>query len=245
MADVATIDTAGSMALRATSVATYGGAGSAVVFGLNANEVAAYGGLLVALIAGLANVVINWYWRRRHYQLAEQEMVERRQQDLPVIHDRRQQTGNIRIPVAVLTLSASALVGIALQEGYRSDAHVPVPGDVPTIGFGTTAGVRLGDYTTPERALVQLLADASRFERAVKRCAPVPMHPHEFSAFVSLTYNIGEGAFCGSTAAKQLRASDYAGACREILRWNRFQGRVLPGLTARRRAEHELCIGAG
>lgn len=146
-----------------------------------------------------------------------------------------------RLPAALLTLTASALVGIAMHEGYRGEAYIPVPGDVATIGFGTTEGVKPGDRTTPERAMVRLLADASKFERAVKRCAPVPMTPNEFSAFVSLTYNIGEGAFCSSTAARLLNAQDYDGACKQILRWTKFKGRDLPGLVKRRQQEFELC----
>lgn len=148
-----------------------------------------------------------------------------------------------RVAIAALSLSAAALVSIALHESYREDAYLPTRDDRPTIGFGTTDGVKLGDRTTPERALVRLLADASKFERAVKRCAPVVMHMHEFSAFVSLTYNIGEGAFCGSTLARKLKVGDYAGACREILRWDKQAGKVLPGLTKRRQAEYRQCIG--
>lgn len=148
-----------------------------------------------------------------------------------------------RTAVASLTLSAVALVGIALHEGYSSVAYTPVPGDVPTLGFGTTEGVKLGQSITPERALVRLLADAGKFERAVKRCAPVPMYPHEFSSFVSLTYNIGETAFCNSTLAKKLNALDYPGACAEILRWDKFKGAPLAGLTKRRQAEKRMCDG--
>ena len=149
-----------------------------------------------------------------------------------------------RLSPAVLALSASALVGIALHEGYRREAYEPVKGDVPTIGFGTTDGVEMGDRITPERALVRLLQDANKFERAVLRCAPVPMHQYEFDAYVSLTYNIGEGAFCGSTLVKKLNAGDYEGACAQILRWDRFKGRPLPGLTKRRQQEYEQCLGS-
>lgn len=148
-----------------------------------------------------------------------------------------------RLVVASLTLSAATLVGIANWEGFRDTAYIPVPGDVPTIGFGTTENVKPGDKITVERALVKLLADASKFEQAVKRCAPVPMFPHEFNSFVSLTYNIGEGAFCRSTLSKKLNAGDYEGACKEILRWNKFNGEVLPGLVKRREAEYKMCKG--
>jgi lysozyme len=149
-----------------------------------------------------------------------------------------------RLQIAALSLSATALVGIALHEGYRSEAYEPVKGDVPTIGFGTTEGVEMGDRITPERALVRLLQDANKFEKAVRRCAPVPMHQYEFDAYVSLTYNIGEGAFCKSTLAKLLNQQRYAEACQQILRWDRFKGRPLSGLTKRRQQEYQQCLGS-
>lgn len=149
----------------------------------------------------------------------------------------------MRTHVAALTLSASALVGIAVHEGFRSTAYTPVPGDVATIGFGTTEGVRLGDSISVERALIRLMQDATKFEKAVKRCVPVPMYQHEFSAYVSLTYNIGETAFCSSTLAKKLNAGDYKGACDQILRWDKFKGQPLAGLTKRRQQEHQMCLG--
>lgn len=155
-----------------------------------------------------------------------------------------------RMGVGSLVLSAVALAGIAGFEGYRSKAYVPVPGDVVTIGHGTTVHpdgkrVQMGDTTTPERAMQALRHDATRFESAVLRCAPVPMHQHEFDAFVSLTYNIGESAFCKSTLARKLKAGDYAGACQAILAWDKFQGAPLRGLTARRQAEYKQCMGGG
>jgi lysozyme len=145
--------------------------------------------------------------------------------------------------IGALVLSAGALVSIALHEGFRDRAYTPVAGDVATIGFGTTEGVKQGDTITVERALVRLLKDANKFEEAVRRCAPVPMHQYEFDAYVSLTYNIGETAFCNSTLAKYLNQRLYALACKEILRWNKFQGQELRGLTLRREAEYKQCIG--
>lgn len=153
-----------------------------------------------------------------------------------------------RMGAGVLALSAAVVAAIAGFEGYSSKAYIPVPGDVPTLGHGTTkhpdgTPVKMGDTTTPARAMELLRHDANRFAKAVQRCSPVPMYQHEYDAFVSLTYNIGEGAFCGSTAAKLLRAGDYAGACKQILRWNKMDGKVLPGLTNRRKAEYKMCMG--
>lgn len=149
-----------------------------------------------------------------------------------------------RMQLAGLTLSASALVGIALHEDYTSKAIIPVPGDKPTIGFGTTDGVKLGDSITPPKALQRALQDIQQYEGAIKRCVTVPLHQREYDAYTSLTYNIGQTAFCNSTLVRKLNAQDYEGACKEILRWDRFQGKPLAGLTKRRQAEFQQCVGA-
>jgi lysozyme len=150
----------------------------------------------------------------------------------------------VRVAVSALSLSAAALVGIAVHEGYRETAYRPVPGDVPTIGFGTTKDVRMGDRIDPVQALTRKLADVRQFEGALRQCVRVPLHQHEYDAFLSLAYNIGSGAFCGSTLVRMLNAGDYRGACDQILRWDRFQGQPLRGLTVRRQAEHKQCLGA-
>lgn len=152
--------------------------------------------------------------------------------------------GVSRVKLAGLALSASALVGLVTHEGWSEKAYIPVPGDVPTIGFGTTEGVRMGDRITPPQALARALQDVQKFEGALKRCVTVPLHQHEYDAYISLSYNIGSNAFCNSTLVRRLNAGDYAGACKEILRWNKFQGRELRGLTIRRQKEYQQCIGS-
>jgi lysozyme len=152
-----------------------------------------------------------------------------------------------RVQVAALVLSASSLVGIAVHEGYRSDAYIPVAGDRPTIGFGDAQGVRMGDRTDPVRALIRLNQQADTFQREMRACiGDVPLFQHEWDAYVSLTFNIGSGAFCRSTLVKMLKETppNYVGACAQILRWDKFQGRALQGLTKRRIDEYEKCTGA-
>lgn len=150
---------------------------------------------------------------------------------------------NPRLMIAVLSLSAAGFVGVAVHEGYTDRAIIPVPGDVPTIGFGTTAGVKMGDRITPPVALGRALQDINKFEGAIKQCVRVPLHQHEYDAYVSLAYNIGPGAFCGSTLVRKLNAGDYVAACAEISRWNRAGGRVVDGLTNRREHERAQCEG--
>lgn len=149
-----------------------------------------------------------------------------------------------RIHVAALSLSAAALVGIAVHEGYRDTAYLPTPNDTHTIGFGTTQGVKPGDKITPERALIRLLSDADKFQRDLKACiGNVALHQHEWDAYVSWAYNVGTGAACSSTLVRKLKAGDYAGACKELLRWTKQAGRDLPGLVKRRQQEYAQCVG--
>jgi lysozyme len=150
---------------------------------------------------------------------------------------------NPRIVVAALSLSAVGFGGIVAYEGYSDSAIIPVKGDVPTIGFGTTEGVKPGDKITPPQAVQRALRDISKYEGAVKQCVTVPLHQYEYDAYLSLAYNIGPGNFCGSTLVKKLNAGDYEGACREILRWDRFHGKPLAGLTKRRQGEYQRCMG--
>lgn len=154
-----------------------------------------------------------------------------------------------RTASASLVLAASTLVGIAVHESYTTETVIPVPGDVNTFGFGTTTHadgtpLKPGEKTTPPRALVDLLRDASKFEKAVKQCAPVPMYPYEFSAMVSFSYNVGSYAFCHSTVAKKLNELDYEGACLGLLAWDKVKGRTVRGLTVRRQNEYKECIGS-
>jgi lysozyme len=161
-----------------------------------------------------------------------------------------------RAGVASLLLSAAALIGIALSEGYTDKAIIPTKGDVPTVGFGTTTRpdgtpVRMGDSTNPVEALQRKARDLQKFEGAIKQCVTVPLYQHEYDAYVDMAYNIGHGAFCGSTIVRRLNAGDYKGACDAILMWKRVAqqdcsipgNRVCWGLWQRRLATHKQCLG--
>lgn len=149
-----------------------------------------------------------------------------------------------RVHIASLVLSAASLIGIAAHEGYRDKAYIPVAGDRPTLGFGDAQGVKLGDKTDPIRALIRLNQQTETFQKQMRQCiGDVPLYQYEWDAYVSLTFNIGSDAFCKSTLVKLLKQQDYVGACTQILRWDRFQGQPLAGLTKRRHEEYTKCIG--
>ena len=166
-----------------------------------------------------------------------------------------QAVSGMRVTVAVLALSGGGLVGIAVDEGYSDKAYPdPVHGTkVATIGFGTTQGVKMGDTTTPVKALQRKLSDIQQMEGAVKECVKVPLHQHEYDAYINFSYNIGTTKFCGSTLVKKLNAGDYEGACNEMARWT-WAGSTncaLPenrskcgGLVVRRQKLVAECLGA-
>jgi lysozyme len=142
-----------------------------------------------------------------------------------------------------LAFSATALITLAVNEGFSDHAYIPVKGDVPTIGYGTTDGVKMGDRTTPIEALKALNRDVAKYENDIKKCIHVPISQHEFDAYVDFAYNVGPRAFCDSTLNRLLNQQQYDLACRQLLRWDRFNGRVLEGLAKRRQEEYQRCMG--
>ena len=59
-----------------------------------------------------------------------------------------------RIKMTSLSLSASAIISIAIHEGFRSEAYTPVKGDVATIGFGITENVKPTDTITVDGDII-------------------------------------------------------------------------------------------
>jgi len=116
-----------------------------------------------------------------------------------------------------------------------------------TIGIGTTVypnGVKVkqGDTCTLEQAKTYFKHDLAKFENTVNESVTVPLTQNQFDALVSLTYNIGSGAFKGSTLLKLLNKGDYQGAAEQFLAWKKAKGKVLPGLVRRREAERALFL---
>ena len=77
---------------------------------------------------------------------------------------------------------------------------------------------------TPAIRTSEVAADADATARAIgSGIGPVPLYQREWDSFVSLAYNIGPQAFCGSTLVRLLHQTppDYTGACKQILRWDK------------------------
>ena len=102
---------------------------------------------------------------------------------------------------------------------------------------------------------VQDVQESERFVRLYFRNL---LNDSQFSAIVSMMYNIGQGGVtikdgiitlksgASSTLYKRIHDKDYEGAANEILKWNRAGNKVVQGLVNRRKAEYDLfCKSVG
>ena len=90
-----------------------------------------------------------------------------------------------------------------------------------------------------------LKKDLEKFEKAVNKYVNVEITQSMFDALVSFSFNVGATAFRKSTLLQKLNKGDYDGAADEFLRWNKGGGKVLAGLTKRRKAERQLFLSDG
>jgi lysozyme len=139
--------------------------------------------------------------------------------------------------------NAAGLALIKRFEGLKLRAYTCSAG-VWTIGYGSTRAVRPGMVITQADADARLREDLSDAEEAVAILIDVPLSPNEFSALVSLVYNIGAGAFGSSTLRRLINSGDRKGAALQFKRWNRGGGQILNGLVKRRAAETALFVAA-
>lgn len=127
-------------------------------------------------------------------------------------------------------------------EGLRLLAY-KCPAGIPTIGYGTTRGVKMGQTITPERAEQLLHEDVARLEEYITELVQAPITQGQWDALSSFTYNLGPANLERSTLLRLLNAGDYQGAAAEFDRWTRAGGKILTGLVRRRAAERALFEG--
>lgn len=134
-------------------------------------------------------------------------------------------------------------------EGLSTKAYLDTGGK-PTIGYGHTAGVKLGDAVTEGEALKVFKSDLVAVGLAIDRRAArdgIKLNQNEFDALCAFAFNLGAGRLFGSTLWRKLKAGDRIGAANEFLEWNHGKDRkgnliVIDGLTRRRKAERALFL---
>jgi GH24 family phage-related lysozyme (muramidase) len=121
-----------------------------------------------------------------------------------------------------------------------------------TSGWGATGpdhvhGGRIGPGTiwSQQQCDARLARDLVRYANDVSRAiGSAPTTQGQFDALVSFVFNVGQGAFADSTLLRLLNSREYIAAEMQFQRWNLNDGKVMPGLTNRRKAEAAMFSGA-
>jgi len=143
-------------------------------------------------------------------------------------------------------ISADGLALIKEFEGLFLEAYQD-GGGVWTIGWGHTGlfhndgTVHRGRKITLEEAENLLEYDLRVFCARVKQFITVELNDDEFAALVSFDFNTG--GLGDSTLRRLLNEGKRTEAAMQFTRWNKDNGRVLPGLTRRRQSERNLFLG--
>lgn len=145
--------------------------------------------------------------------------------------------------------------GKALIKSYeqlRLEAYMPTPNDKPTIGWGHTRGVKMGDRCTVEQAEKWFLEDTADAVEDVNRLASatgVKLTQSMFDSLVALVYNAGSGAVAGGNGIHAgLSRGDYYQACAVMFEYRKQTNRAtgkrenVRGLALRRAKEIQLFL---
>jgi len=121
------------------------------------------------------------------------------------------------------------------------------PAAVPTIGFGATyyedgRRVSLRDPAITMARAEELLQWMvyTKYLPAVLTLCPGINSPERLAAIIDFTFNLGSGNLRASTLRRRINADQWSDVPRQLLRWDKAGGRVLHGLTLRRKAEAAL-----
>lgn len=139
----------------------------------------------------------------------------------------------------IISIAASA---VALLEGYSPRAYLDT-GGVPTICYGETRNVKLGDVASQQKCDGLLIKEVTRIAESIKQEYTITLKPHELAALTSFRYNVGDTAFRKSTLARHLQNHDIVSACNQLHRWVYDDGKKITGLVNRRKFETDLCLG--
>ena len=146
---------------------------------------------------------------------------------------------------AVLAIATALAIP---AEGLRQYAYNDPPG-ILTVCYGSTTNVVKGKKYSLDECKARLDTDMMNAINQVDKCAP-SLPDNVLAAFSDAVYNMGPKIACdkqNSTAARLLAKGDIEGACNQLPRWNRATvagvSIELPGLTKRRAAERNLCLG--
>lgn len=148
-------------------------------------------------------------------------------------------------PAVNMQISSAGIQALEQRETFQAYSYPDANGR--SIGFGhfIKAGETFAEPMSYQDAVTLLMSDLKWAEEAVQGGVNVTITQAMYDALVSFAYNIGPGAFGGSTLLKKLNAGDYQGAEQEFARWDISQGVIDNALIARRESEANQFMSQG
>lgn len=177
----------------------------------------------------------NLALRQKHWDAYEEARKNRVRRDKQLVERRQRVTG----------VSDACVELVAEFEGFSSKPYRD-PVGIWTIGYGETRGV--GPRTQPvtktyAKAQLRKRLNEDYFPYVARATRPGKLTQNVADAFTSFVYNVGPGGVAvTSGVGRALRAGNIKLAANRLLQWDKAGGRVLPGLTRRRKAERYLAL---
>jgi len=148
-----------------------------------------------------------------------------------------------------LAIGTGVLIGagailVPVLQGYEGLVLVaePDPVGIPTICYGHTEGVKLGDTMSKQECDYLLAVEVMEYMKAVDEMVTVDLPETRLAALSSFAYNVGPENLRKSTLLKLLNAGHTREACNELTRWSFAKGKKLRGLVIRREDERKMCL---
>ncbi|AYX95811.1 glycoside hydrolase family protein [Acinetobacter baumannii] len=146
----------------------------------------------------------------------------------------------------------------AIKEGYTAKPTIPVKGDRPTIGNGTTfypdgRAVKMTDPAITRKQAFEYLKftmnkDAKAFNKTLLN---IPISQTEYDLYLDFSYQYGVPTFAKSSMLKHLKAGQYKAACDSLLKYKYVAKRDCSirkngcyGVWTRQLERHAKCMGA-
>lgn len=132
---------------------------------------------------------------------------------------------------------------IKQKEGVKLSAYPDIANKM-TIGIGhlIKSDEKIPNEITMEKAEQLLRDDLMIVENAINKYVKIDLDQEQFNSLCSLIFNIGVNAFVNSTLLKLLNKNEILKTADEFLKWSHVNGKVSPGLLARRKDEAALFL---
>lgn len=163
-----------------------------------------------------------------------------------------------KISVLLLAASAAFFSAVKIDEGYTAKPVIPVPGDRPTQGHGSTfkpdgTAVKMSDPPiTRATADKWLRHDVAKREVPFKNSLKgVKLSQTEYDVYLDFSYQYGTTAFANSSMLRNLKAGKYKAACASLLKYKYVSKRDCSirangcyGVWKRQLERYGKCMGA-